>query len=148
MTVREISRDEYLAGLQSEIQKDGLIEAVKKRLDEINHVALSLSYCDCALVQEKSVEIIDILNAQEPRILAFDELKSISGTASTVYVERRTKTHYNETAFVSVEKVYGENVIFHGQKSIFGHSKKDYGKEWRCWTSRPTDEQREATPWE
>ena len=23
-----------------------------------------------------------------------------------------------------------------------------YGKEWRCWTSRPTAEQRKATPWE
>jgi len=23
----------------------------------------------------------------------------------------------------------------------------DYGKSWRCWTSRPTDAQREATPW-
>ena len=23
-----------------------------------------------------------------------------------------------------------------------------YGKVWRCWTSRPTDAQREATPWE
>lgn len=147
MTVRELSRYEYMAGLQSEVQEGGLTEAVKKRLDEINHVALSLSYCDCALVQEKSAEIIDILNAQEPRILAFDELKSISGTASTVYVERRTKTHYNETAFVSVEKVYGENVIFHGQKSIFGHSKKDYGKEWRCWTSRPARAQREAMKW-
>lgn len=22
-----------------------------------------------------------------------------------------------------------------------------YGSKWRCWTSRPTDEQREATPW-
>ena len=23
-----------------------------------------------------------------------------------------------------------------------------YGKTWRCWTSHPTDEQREATPWQ
>ena len=23
-----------------------------------------------------------------------------------------------------------------------------YGKTWRCWTSRPTDEQREAAPWQ
>lgn len=23
----------------------------------------------------------------------------------------------------------------------------DYGITWRCWTSRPTDAQREATPW-
>ena len=25
--------------------------------------------------------------------------------------------------------------------------KADYGKTWRCWTSRPTDEQRKAVPW-
>jgi hypothetical protein len=23
-----------------------------------------------------------------------------------------------------------------------------YGSQWRCWTQRPTDEQREVTPWE
>ena len=23
----------------------------------------------------------------------------------------------------------------------------NYGKRWRCWTSHPTDEQREITPW-
>ena len=23
----------------------------------------------------------------------------------------------------------------------------DYGRTWRCWTSRPTDKQREAEPW-
>ena len=26
--------------------------------------------------------------------------------------------------------------------------KETYGATWRCWTSRPTDAQREATPWE
>ena len=25
---------------------------------------------------------------------------------------------------------------------------KEYGKRWRCWTSRPTDEQREAVKWD
>ena len=25
---------------------------------------------------------------------------------------------------------------------------EDYGKKWRCWTQRPTDEQRKAVPWE
>lgn len=28
------------------------------------------------------------------------------------------------------------------------YSSENYGRTWRCWTSRPTDEQREATPWE
>ena len=147
MTVREISRDEYLAGLQNEIQNDGMIEAVKKRLDEINNVALALSYAECGLVQEKSAEIVDLLCVDRPRLLTFDELKALSGTASTVYVERRTKTFYEETAFVKFEHVYGEYVTFHGQKSIFGHNKRDYGKEYRCWTSQPTDNQRREVKW-
>ena len=25
---------------------------------------------------------------------------------------------------------------------------KDYGKRWRCWTSRPTREEMEAVPWQ
>ena len=28
------------------------------------------------------------------------------------------------------------------------YNTKEYGKTWRCWTSRPTDEQREAVKWE
>lgn len=28
------------------------------------------------------------------------------------------------------------------------YNANEYGKTWRCWTSRPTDEQREKTPWE
>ena len=24
---------------------------------------------------------------------------------------------------------------------------EEYGETWRCWPQRPTDEQREATPW-
>jgi len=84
------------------------------------------------------------LKEQVPRLMTFDELSAISRTDSIVYVERRTKTYYNEMAFVAVEKVYGDTVSFHGQKSIFGHNKKDYGKEWRCWTSRPSDEQMKA----
>ena len=29
-----------------------------------------------------------------------------------------------------------------------GYMLKNYGVKWRCWTSRPTDAQREATPWQ
>jgi hypothetical protein len=88
------------------------------------------------------------LKEQAPRLMTYDELSAISRTDSIVYVERRTKTYYNEMAFVAVEKVYGDTVTFRGQKSIFGHNKKDYGKEWRCWTSRPTDAQRKAVEWD
>ena len=28
------------------------------------------------------------------------------------------------------------------------HSKDGYNKTWRCWASKPTDEERKAAPWE
>lgn len=45
--------------------------------------------------------------------------------------------------------LYG-NAYFYGiEHADYGVDYKliDYGKEWRCWTSRPTDKQREETPW-
>lgn len=30
---------------------------------------------------------------------------------------------------------------------LLGHTAQSYGKTWRCWTARPTDEQKEAAPW-
>ena len=61
MTLQEISYDEYISELRCEIETAGLFEAVKKRLDEINHVATALAYADCGLVQEKSAEILNLL---------------------------------------------------------------------------------------
>ena len=36
-------------------------------------------------------------------------------------------------------------IPFDGYRSVFENDW--YGKTWRCWSARPTDEQREATPW-
>ena len=96
------------------------------------------------------------LKAQEPRVMTLGELKnssdcpcwfeshgtymgrkgfwiipymfSVTGMMSYVFplmqTDERGNTHYSEL---------GTYV---------------YGKVWRCWTSRPTDEQREAVKWE
>lgn len=38
---------------------------------------------------------------------------------------------------------YGEQIL-----DGFTFELADYGKTWRCWVSRPTDEEREAAAWE
>ena len=46
------------------------------------------------------------------------------------------------------KRYYG---MYEALTSIVSRSKydiKDYGKTWRCWASRPTDEEREAAAWE
>ena len=126
-------------------------EKISSLINEFERVVADAAYPDrprgFMMPYELAEKILDLLSVREPRLLTFDELKALSGTASTVYVERRTKTFYEETAFVKFEPVYGEYVTFHGQKSIFGHNKRDYGKEYRCWTSQPTDNQRREVKW-
>lgn len=39
-------------------------------------------------------------------------------------------------------------VCFAWQFGTFCCEADDYGKTWHCWTSRPTDEQREAVKWD
>lgn len=67
-----------------------------------------------------------------------------------------------------LEPVYLEDVFYGGRWALIadfsanwftfnvtepGFLKQDefhvteYGRKWRCWTSRPTDAQREAEPW-
>ena len=36
---------------------------------------------------------------------------------------------------------------FIGMSNCFVEFRSLYDQEWRCWTSRPTDEQRAVTPW-
>lgn len=93
------------------------------------------------------VSVFHWLKAQEPRVLSVDDLKAVSGTTATVFVEERRGMRYSEMAFVYIERVYGEDVMFHGQKSIFGHVVKEYGKTWRCWTLEPTKKQMEEMAW-
>ena len=93
-------------------------------------------------------DAVALLKAHLPSVMTLDQLKALDNTDDTAYIERRKKTRYNETAFVHVEPVYGEDITFHGQMSIFGHTTKEYGKTWRAWTSRPTVAQMESVPWE
>lgn len=42
-----------------------------------------------------------------------------------------------------------EEIVLIDQIAHLHHFGVDgYGIDWRCWTSRPTDEQMEATPWQ
>ena len=89
-----------------------------------------------------------MLKAQVPRVMT---LKEVLDNSEVVYLEKIccSKTFY-----------LGAYIIDHGESTTVFCSMAnqvddrrdeywdDYGKAWRCWTSRPTDEQREAISWE
>ena len=91
------------------------------------------------------------LRQYEPRVMTLDEVKYSS---DPVWLEWRNG--YIKPAFLHSDQITTEdcrNAItlhtFFGSGSDEWHifAEDDYGKEIRCWTSRPTEAQREAVPW-
>lgn len=101
------------------------------------------------------LEVITLLKAQEARVIKVakydDEIKSPEMDCFTWIEERGREDVYIGTVNRTSHMNYGEEIYcfirFWG-KSKDGIKFEDYNKTWRCWTSRPTDAQREATPWE
>lgn len=94
-------------------------------------------------------DALALLKAQEPRVMTLEELEDWDDpvffeTFETdmyyVLIENVEPTAGMDGEFVFVNVVPGEH-----HRRIWGG--EHYGRIWRCWTSRPTDAQREATPW-
>jgi hypothetical protein len=87
---------------------------------------------------------ISKLNAQEPRVMTLDEVKMLD---SDYYYLESMRSPGKELR--EIVGAYGLTCVtwpsITWARQTMGDS--GYAKTWRCWTSRPTDEQREATPW-
>lgn len=92
-----------------------------------------------------------LLKAQEPRVMTLDELQE----CVTYWVEDEMGHVVPET----IMDISGKNImtipvvhLTNGHAPIITKTTDGYNTKrftgWRCWTSRPTDEQREATKWE
>lgn len=113
---------------------------VEKVIKGLEHCAHTEGYCDkrcpywdvkdnCGATLKR-----DALALLKARVMTLEEYEAWIDTPFTernpVFHEERTKrgtvTCWVNTAVCTL---------------------REYGKNDRCWTSRPTDEQREATPW-
>ena len=109
-------------------------------------------------------EAIDLLKAQEPRVLTREE----------VFGDKIVEAKYEAAEDGSFPAgITLKTATFNGLVDVQGYDSKDgltvcaefsddpmdedmvvwrpvddYGKTWRCWSARPTDEQREAVKWD
>lgn len=91
-------------------------------------------------------QAMHLLKAQEPRVLTLAELEH----AEVAYAEDIDKDEIipilvngrQHDRFNMVRARLGNNPSRVFYPSIF-----DYNKRWRCWTSKPTKEQRQETKW-
>lgn len=100
-------------------------------------------------IDETCYEVMDYLSAQEPRVMTLEEVKQHNNQDGCVWFEQPT---YNaDAAFVIQDEDYTEIISPYilGKPINHGYwSNSNYNKKWRCWTSRPTDAQRDAVKWD
>lgn len=106
---------------------------------------------DCETVEiprNLACTVFAMLKAQEPRVLTLEEVRS---ACKTPMLFESKGTFRGEKCFWCLN--LGVSPSFHvrlmpaiGEQST-ELSLAVYGKVWRCWTAKPTPEQREAIPW-
>ena len=98
-------------------------------------------------IQEALEMAIDVLKAQEPRVMTLEEVLA----TEVVYVEDVYKA---EIIPVLVDRRAHDRIVLVRARLMGSPSLtiypliSEYGKYWRCWTSRPTDEQRGTVKWD
>ena len=95
----------------------------------------------CMMVLKR--DALELLKAQEPRAVSPTE----AYTADFVYVEFGGVI---TPALRTSNERGGHRESYFATQQLGGEWMRwdDYGITWRCWTSRPTEEQRKATQWE
>lgn len=91
-----------------------------------------------------AADALELLKAQEPRVLTLEEVRN---EYKVVWLE--TKYLSSKTSIVDNEESNADWLwLVFGLNDNYKLSCRSYGKRWRCWSSKPTDEQREAVKWE
>lgn len=88
-----------------------------------------------------------LLEEKRPRVLTLEEVRALQDGAA-VWIEDNDKVVVIPAIVNHVWNSLPNMVSF--TAAYTREVKADmlwYGVKWRCWTSCPTDEQREATPW-
>lgn len=124
-------------------RREKVINGLHKTIDAIHSFVPNQYWYD---TETPCDDAIALLKAQEPRVMTLEDVLA----TEVVYVEYIGKA---EIIPVLVNRRAHDRIVLvrahlMGSPSLVIYPLIcEYGKYWRCWTSRPTDEQREATPW-
>lgn len=107
--------------------------------------------CDCDWwykTLQTLKDTIALLKAQEPRVMTLGDLRDIGSvwelnTPPYLWMEINPSYRWTRGFWVAWREIYDMIDGLHPT-----YDADNYGKMWRCWTSRPTDEQRKATSWQ
>lgn len=112
-----------------------------EKMTAIEHIAYAPTHN--SITKAMMLDVIRyLLTAKQPRVLTLEEVPD----AAFCYLEFKAYGTIEPAIFG--EAFFDDTVAFTTLEDGRDYlDLSDYCKVWRCWTARPTDEQREATPW-
>lgn len=134
------------------------LECCRIQQNEVPPICEACPYADdawgtCEDMSGLLNDAYEMLKAQEPRVMKLHEI----GNALKMPIWKETKSAHKDlyTGWVlayDIQTGLGITGTRLGMSEPSGrmvwYKLDDYGKTWRCWTARPTDEQRKAARWE
>ena len=92
-------------------------------------------------------DALALLTGEEPRVMTLEEIRS--GAVDVAWIEDADKAEVIPGIWFRLSNEgEDEAVDIHVMDGFVGARLAVYGKMWRAWTSRPTEEQRKAVPWD
>lgn len=89
-------------------------------------------------------EAVALVKAQEPMVI--DISKIYTAKKLDVWIEGKSENIVYPLMLIETEMTNKSQTVFFYPMLV--RPIKAYGKTWRCWTARPTDEQRKAVKWD
>ena len=127
----------------------GLQMCIKARCGEAD--CFDCSYCDDkegGCQTHLFQDAIALLKAQRPRLMSLQEVLVSSGAIWLEFEAEEGGYHRYGYAFVSCANEHMvEFIVRDGYRPLIQFPRADYLKYWRCWTTQPTQEQREGEKW-
>lgn len=129
------------------------IEGAKEAFKEVDDPTFTFPM-NILSAYELATSIEELLKAQEPRLL---QIKEMAFLEIAVFIETNGDLEGKGTdLFLAIPYIYAVSQNMLGgyiafidcNTNVYDLQAIDYGKLWRCWTSRPTEEQRKAVKWE
>lgn len=106
------------------------------------------------LIDETIPDALALLREQEPRLMTLDEVIRHYSLPPVFVDDLSAQEDYLEDiAPLYFDFPVADSFAVHwrGDHSVSRYLddwKASYGEKWRCWTARPTDEQRKAVKWD
>lgn len=137
MDKRQERREKVIKGLECCINNErSTPDCMRCSYAEINGICIGL--------HKLHGDALALLKAQEPRVMTLEEVKLLDSDYYYLELMRSPGKELRE-----IVGAYGLTCVtwpsITWARQTMGDS--GYGMTWRCWTSRPTNEQREAIPW-